>query len=72
MEQAKKSLNSAFQVDREALALIQDDMNAEVQCYEFLGTINSGRYRIFINADNGEEVKVETIRDQDEKIFPQA
>jgi spore germination protein len=71
MEQAKKSLNSAFQVDREALALIKDDMNEEVQCYEFLGTINSGRYRIFINADNGEEVKVETIRDQDEQIFPQ-
>jgi spore germination protein len=71
MEQAKASLNSAFKIDRNALVLINDDMNAEVLCYEFLGAVNNGRYRIFINADNGEEVKVETLRDQDEQVFPQ-
>jgi spore germination protein len=72
IDQAKASLNSAFNIDRNELALIRNDMNEEVLCYEFLGKVNNGRYRIFINADTGEEVKVETLRDQDEQVIPKA
>ncbi|HEX7057606.1 MAG TPA: germination protein YpeB [Bacilli bacterium] len=60
-DEARKFLNKNFQVQGEKLALIRNDMNRDVLCYEFTGRINGGTYRIFINATDGAEEKVETI-----------
>ncbi len=46
--------------DREAI--IVNDLNKEVLCYEFLGTIGDDTYRIFINAKNGIEEDVEKLK----------
>lgn len=46
-------------------ALIINDIGEEVLCYEFLGTINEDTYRIFINADNGQEEKVEKLKNSE-------
>ena len=43
-------------------AIIINDLNKEVLCYEFLGTIDDDTYRIFINAKSGEEEEVEKLK----------
>jgi spore germination protein len=62
VEQARKVLNQNFKVDHETLALIRNDLRDEVLCHEFLGRINGGTYRIYINADTGTEEKIERMR----------
>jgi len=62
---ARKLLNPNFKVKDASLAIIRNDMEEEVLCYEFLGSINGGDYRIYFNADNGFEEKIERIRDSD-------
>ncbi|HWJ80545.1 MAG TPA: germination protein YpeB, partial [Niallia sp.] len=36
--------------------------NKEVLCYEFIGTLDNDTYRIYINAENGIEEKVEKLK----------
>lgn len=60
-EEARKSLNPRVEVMEDHLALIQNDLKDEVLCYEFIGVIEKDTYRIFINADDGEEEKVERL-----------
>ncbi|HZG75067.1 MAG TPA: germination protein YpeB [Paenibacillus sp.] len=62
---ARKGLNPNFKVRDASLAIIRNDLDEEVLCYEFLGSINGGDYRIYFNADNGAEEKIERIRDSD-------
>ena len=62
---ARKGLNPKFKVKDASLAIIRNDLDEEVLCYEFLGSINGGDYRIYFNADNGVEEKIERIRDSD-------
>src|SRR6478736_2378521 len=64
-EQAKTKLNSNVKVMEERLAIITNDLNEEVLCYEFLGTIKNDTYRIFINADTGFEEKVEKLQNSE-------
>jgi spore germination protein len=47
-------------------AVILNNLKKEVLCYEFLGVIDSDTYRIFINAENGQEEKVEKLKNPDE------
>ncbi|HWO75844.1 MAG TPA: germination protein YpeB [Bacillus sp. (in: firmicutes)] len=61
-EEAKSKLNPNLQVMDQNVALIVNDVNEEVLCYEFLGTINQDTYRIYINAENGDEEKVEKLQ----------
>lgn len=61
----RKLLNASFKVKETALAVIRNDMEEEVLCYEFLGSINGGDYRIYLNAENGFEEKIERIREAD-------
>jgi len=63
--EVRKLLNPDFKVTDMSLAIIKNDMEETVLCYEFLGKINGGDYRIYFNADNGFEEKIERIRDAD-------
>jgi len=62
---ARKLLNPNFKVAESSLAVIRNDLEEEVLCYEFLGSINGGDYRIYFNAQDGFEEKIERIRESD-------
>lgn len=61
VEQARSKVNPNFKVMEDRQALIVNDLNEEVLCYEFLGTIGTDTYRIFINATNGIEEEVDKL-----------
>jgi spore germination protein len=61
VDQAKTHVNRNLKISEESLALIENDLNQEVLCYEFSGSLDRSFYRIYINADTGEEEKVEKI-----------
>ncbi|MBP1999516.1 spore germination protein [Paenibacillus shirakamiensis] len=63
LAQAQKFLNSDLKVTYHRTALIENDQGEKVMTYEFGGRINGSQYRIFLNADNGQEEAVEEIRD---------
>jgi spore germination protein len=67
-EEAAKMLNPGLEVQDDRLAIITNDLGEEVLCYEFLGTINKDTYRIFIDAENGTEEKIEKLKNP-EPIF---
>jgi spore germination protein len=58
---AQKLLNPGFASQNYRLALIDNDLKEEVLCHEFTGRINGGVYRIYINAVNGTEEKIERM-----------
>ena len=62
IEQARKKMNPNVTIMEERKAIIMNNMNEEVLCYEFLGTLGDDTYRIFINAQNGIEEKVEKLQ----------
>ncbi|MFZ3588626.1 germination protein YpeB [Bacillus sp. DJP31] len=62
VEQARDKINPGVDVMEDRLALIVNDIQEEVLCYEFLGTIKNDTYRIFINSETGFEEKVEKLR----------
>jgi len=61
-EEARKKVNPSLEVKEDRLALIVNDVGEEVLCYEFLGVINNDTYRLFINADNGDEERVVKLK----------
>ncbi|BBU40040.1 MAG: germination protein YpeB [Bacillaceae bacterium] len=61
-EEAKKSVHSNVEIQEDRLAVVTNDAGEEVLCYEFLGTIDQDTYRIFINAMDGTEEKVEKLQ----------
>lgn len=60
--QARNKVNPNFKVMEDRQAIILNDLNQEVLCYEFLGTIGEDTYRIFINAESGIEEKVQKLK----------
>ncbi|MGG3470806.1 germination protein YpeB [Neobacillus pocheonensis] len=62
MEQARSKVNPNLKVMEDRQAIIINDLGNEVLCYEFLGTLGDDTYRIFINAKNGMEEKVEKLK----------
>lgn len=60
-EEAKQFVNPNVDIQEEYLALIESDVEEEVLTYEFLGMMDDETYRIFINAENGLEEKVEKL-----------
>lgn len=70
-KQAKAGLNPNLKVESEGQAIIKNDLNTEVQCYEFIGRANHSVYRIYVNADTGEEEKVEDILPHETQKFQQ-
>lgn len=61
VEEARKKINPNLKVMEDRLAVILNDVNQEVLCYEFLGTLGDDTYRIYINSEIGLEEKVEKL-----------
>ncbi|PYZ94487.1 germination protein YpeB [Salipaludibacillus keqinensis] len=60
-EEAENELNPNLDVKEHHVAVIENQLEEEVLCHEFYGTIGNDTYRIFINAENGREEKVEKL-----------
>lgn len=58
---ARKRVNPSLEITDTHFALVEDDEEKEVLTYEFIGRIDRGMYRIYLDATNGQEVKVEKI-----------
>lgn len=71
LEAAKQGLNPALEVMEHHLAMIKNDISEEVLTYEFFGVINNDTYRIFINANDGNEEKIEKL-DHAEPVYKKA
>ncbi|MBP1933481.1 germination protein YpeB [Ammoniphilus resinae] len=61
MKQARKEVNPNFKVQESRKAVVLNDNNDEVLCYEFMGTVSDQAFRIFINVENGDEEVVEKL-----------
>lgn len=61
-KQARSKINPEVKVQQENLALIVNELGEEVLTYEFFGTIGQSTYRIFINAETGEEERVDKLQ----------
>lgn len=62
-KEARTNLNPKFEVKEISRALIRNDINEEVYCYEFLGTLGDDTFRVFINAENGNEEEVKKLKE---------
>lgn len=62
LEDAKSKINPNVEIMEDGLAIITNELNEEVLCYEFLGVLEEDTYRIFINAENGMEEKIEKLQ----------
>ncbi|WP_338470114.1 germination protein YpeB [Niallia sp. XMNu-256] len=60
--EAREKINPQVEVMEERQAVIINDLNEAVLCYEFMGTLDKDTYRIFINAETGQEEKVEKMK----------
>ncbi len=60
-EEAKEKVNPDVEIHEEHMAVIDNDEGEEVLVYEFLGVLGNETYRIFINAMDGTEEKVEKL-----------
>lgn len=60
-EEAKEKVNESVDIQETFLAVIDNDLGEEVLTYEFLGVMDEETYRIFINAMDGKEEKVERL-----------
>lgn len=63
LEDAKQYLNPNVTIMEDRLAIIENELGEKVLCYEFIGTMkHDDTYRIYINAENGIEEKVEKLQ----------
>ncbi|WP_026906574.1 germination protein YpeB [Paucisalibacillus globulus] len=60
-KEARDFVNPSVGIQEEFLAVITNDLGEEVLTYEFLGILGDDTYRIFINAMDGTEEKVEKL-----------
>jgi spore germination protein len=67
-EDARTKINPGVKIMEDRLAVIINDLNQDVLCYEFMGTLGDDTYRIFINAESGIEEKVEKLKNA-EKVY---
>ncbi|MCJ8011109.1 germination protein YpeB [Paenibacillus sp. KQZ6P-2] len=65
MDEVRKKLNPEFEETYSRTALIKDDQSKEVLCYEYGGNINGSKYRLFMDANDGSEKKVEELKSSD-------
>lgn len=64
-KEALTRVNPNLKVQEVSRALINREDGTEVLCYEVLGYLGKTQYRIFVNADTGDEEKVEKIKNVD-------
>ncbi|GIO22605.1 germination protein YpeB [Oceanobacillus sp. J11TS1] len=62
-EEARDAVNPNVTIQENHLAVIENNQGEEILTYEFLGTMDDATYRIFINAETGEEERVEKMTD---------
>lgn len=67
IEDAKKKVNTSVQIQDQHLAIIENDVMEEVLAYAFLATKGEETYRIFIDANTGEELQAERLRSVETK-----
>ncbi|WP_404453196.1 germination protein YpeB [Oceanobacillus kapialis] len=60
-DEAKKAVNQSVDIQESFLSVIDNDLGEEVLTYEFLGVMGNETYRIFVNASDGTEEKVEKL-----------
>lgn len=65
--EAEEAVNPNLTIEDRHLAIVEDDLGGEVLAYVFLGTLNDDTYKIFIDADNGDEVKVDKLKQAEMK-----
>ncbi len=69
-KEARTKVNPQLKIQEQHMAVIENDLNEQVLCYEYLATKGKQTFRIFINAWNGEEEQVETMRAAEVKFNP--
>lgn len=67
-KEAETYINPRVRIQEKRLAVIKNELNQEVLCYEFLGTLGEETYRVLINAKDGTEEQVEKMR-QSEPVY---
>ncbi|OCA92736.1 germination protein YpeB [Pseudobacillus wudalianchiensis] len=67
-KEAEKFINPRVRIQEKRLAVVTNELNQEVLCYEFLGTLGEETYRILINAKDGTEEQVERMN-QAEPVY---
>ena len=60
-KEARAKVNPSVKIQEEFLAVIDNDLGDEVLTYEFVGTMGDETYRIFINASDGTEERIEKL-----------
>ncbi|MFD2630705.1 germination protein YpeB [Oceanobacillus kapialis] len=60
-DEAKEAVNQSVDIQESFLSVIDNDLGEEVLTYEFLGVMGNETYRIFVNASDGTEEKVEKL-----------
>lgn len=63
--QARKYANPRLKLKESRLAVIFGDKGNEVLCHELLGRLGKSEYRVFINAESGDEEFVQKIKKGD-------
>ncbi|WP_240377089.1 germination protein YpeB [Bacillus piscicola] len=61
VNEARDRVNPNVDVMEEHVALIKNDEEEEVLCYEFYGTIDKDTFQIYINAETGDEERVQKM-----------
>ncbi|WP_163537671.1 germination protein YpeB [Gracilibacillus sp. YIM 98692] len=61
-EEAKEKVNPNLKIQEHHLAVIENDLGEEILAYAFLGQLNQDTYKIFINAEDGREERVEKLK----------
>lgn len=62
LEEAQEVINSNLNVQEDHLSLVEIKEGEYALCYELLGTVENETYRIFVNAETGEEEKIEKMK----------
>ncbi|GGM22753.1 germination protein YpeB [Paraliobacillus quinghaiensis] len=62
LEEAKERVNPTVTIQDQHLAIVEDDFKERILAYAFLGTKGQDTYRIFIDANTGQEIKVEKLK----------
>ncbi|ENH97357.1 putative spore germination protein [Gracilibacillus halophilus YIM-C55.5] len=66
-KEAREVVNPNVEIQDHHLAVIEDDTGVEVLTYVFLGVKNQDTYKIFVNAENGTEERVERLKQKEVK-----
>ncbi|MFC4387678.1 germination protein YpeB [Gracilibacillus marinus] len=67
VEDAKSKVNPKLKIEDQHMAIIENDLGEEVITHVFLGTLNNDTYKIFINAINEREERVEKLKQAETK-----